>query len=78
MAVGRETATAPFRPGEIYMINANTPHAKIWRTDGRQLMIKIHQTDMEAALERLTGMPVRDPLRFDARTEEKPGCCGHA
>lgn len=76
MAVGRETATTPFRPGETYMINANTPHAKIWRTDGRQLMIKIHQTDMEAALERLTGMPVRDPLRFGPVPQPDDGAAG--
>lgn len=65
MAVGQKIANTPFRPGEIYMINANVPHAKIWRTDGRQMMIRIHQTDMEAALERLTGMPVREPLVFE-------------
>ena len=73
MAVGRETATMPFRPGEIYMINANTPHAKIWRTDGRQMMIKIHQTDMEAALERLIGMPAGQPLRFEAAPQKISG-----
>ena len=65
MAVGQMRADRSFRPGEIYMINANGPHTKIWQTDGRQMMIKIHQTDMEAALARLIGMPVRDPLVFD-------------
>lgn len=65
MAVGQSTASTPFRPGQIYMINAHAPHSKVWRTDGRQLMIRIHQTDMEAALERLLGMPVRDPVLFD-------------
>lgn len=65
MAVGQMQADRLFRPGEIYMINANGPHAKIWQTDGRQMMIKIHQTDMEAALERRIGMPVREPLVFE-------------
>ena len=65
MRVGGRRATTPFRPGEIYMINANAPHTKIWQSDGRQLMIKVHQRDMEAALERLTGAPLHEPLRFD-------------
>jgi AraC-like DNA-binding protein len=65
MAVGQMRADRAFRPGEIYMINANGPHTKVWQTDGRQMMIKTHQTDMEAALERRIGMPVRDPLVFD-------------
>lgn len=65
MAVGQTRATTPFRPGEVYMINANAPHAKIWQTDGHQVMIRIHQTDMESALERRIGMPVRDPLAFE-------------
>ena len=64
MAVGQMEADRSFRPGEIYMINANGPHTKIWQTDGRQMMIKIHQTDMEAALERRIGMPICDPLVF--------------
>jgi len=65
MAVGQVQADRSFSPGEIYMINANRPHAKVWQTDGRQMMIKIHQTDMEAALVRRIGMPVRDPLVFE-------------
>lgn len=65
MAVGQATASTPFRPGQIYMINAHAPHSKVWRTDGRQLMIRIHQTDMEAALERLLGMPAPEPVMFD-------------
>ncbi len=64
MRVGGRKATTPFRSGEIYMINANAPHTKIWQSDGRQLMIKVHQRDMEAALERLTGVPLHEPLRF--------------
>jgi len=66
MEVGLKKADKQFRPGEIYMINADAPHSKIWRTDGRQLMIKVHRQDMEKALERLIGMPVRDPLVFDS------------
>ena len=73
MSVGSKNATIPFRAGEIYMINANTPHTKIWHSDGRQLMIRIHQTDMEMALERLTGMPVQGPLLFDARPQPVTG-----
>lgn len=65
MAVGQVQADRSFSPGEIYMINANRPHAKVWQTDGRQMMIKIHQTDMEAALVCRIGMPVRDPLVFE-------------
>ena len=73
MAVGQAQATKPFRPGEIYMINANAPHAKIWQTDGHQMMIRIHQTDMESALERRIGMPVRDPLVFEATPHAATG-----
>ena len=76
MAVGQTQATTPFRPGEIYMINANAPHAKIWRTDGHQVMIRIHQTDMESALERRIGMPVRDPLVFDSTPHPASGAVG--
>jgi len=76
MAVGRTHATTPFRPGEIYMINAHAPHAKIWQTDGHQVMIRIHQTDMEAALERRIGMPVRAPLTFDSTPRPTSGAVG--
>ena len=65
MRVGLKTADKAFRPGEIYMINADAPHAKIWRSDGRQLMIKVHRRDMERALEKLTGLPIQEPLMFD-------------
>jgi AraC-like DNA-binding protein len=62
--VGQEKAEVPFSAGQIYMINANCPHTKRWENDGHQMMIKIHQTDMEAAIERTTGMPVREPIVF--------------
>lgn len=73
MAVGQLRADRSFHPGEVYMINANGPHTKIWHTDGRQMMVKIHQTDMEAALERRIGMPVRDPLFFDRSPQQLSG-----
>ena len=76
MAVGRTDATIPFRPGEIYMINANSPHTKIWQTDGHQVMVRVHQTDMESALERLIGMPVRDPLIFESAPMPAVGAVG--
>jgi AraC-like DNA-binding protein len=76
MAVGQVQPTTPFRPGEIYMINANAPHAKIWQTDGHQVMIRIHQTDMEAALERRIGMPVRDALVFESTPRPASGAVG--
>jgi AraC-like DNA-binding protein len=76
MAVGQTRATTPFRPGEVYMINANAPHAKIWQTDGHQMMIRIHQTDMESALERRIGMPVRDALVFDSVPYAASGAVG--
>lgn len=76
MAVGQATPSRPFRPGEIYMINANASHAKLWRTSGRQLMIKIHQSDMEAALEQLIQMPVREPLRFEPVPQAASGTAG--
>ncbi len=62
--VGQKKAETPFSAGQIYMINANRPHSKRWESDGHQMMIKIHQTDMEAAIERTTGMPMRDPVIF--------------
>ena len=65
MKVGLKTADKAFQPGEIYMINADAPHAKIWRSDGRQIMIKVHRKDMERALEKLTGLPIQEPLMFD-------------
>tara|TARA_R110002126_G_scaffold16961_9_gene67003 strand:+ start:3952 stop:4956 length:1005 start_codon:yes stop_codon:yes gene_type:complete len=76
MAVGQTRATTPFRPGEIYMINANAPHTKIWQTDGHQMMIRIDRTDMESALERRIGMPVRDPLMFDPSPQAAAGAVG--
>lgn len=76
MAVGRTRATTPFRPGQVYMINANAPHAKIWQTDGHQVMVRIHQTDMESALERRIGMPVRAPLVFDSTPCPASGAVG--
>lgn len=65
MEVGQKSADTPFRPGQIYMINANAPHAKRWSSDGRQMMIKIHQRDMEAAVERIIGLPMQEPLLFE-------------
>lgn len=76
MAVGGIEATTPFRPGEIYMINANRPHTKIWQTDGHQVMVRVHQTDMESALERRIGMPVREPLVFDPVPRPAVGAVG--
>jgi AraC-like DNA-binding protein len=62
--VGQKKAEKLFSAGQIYMINANRPHTKRWESDGHQLMVKIHQTDIEAAIERATGMPMRDPVIF--------------
>ena len=73
MEVGQASPSRPFRPGEIYMINANAPHAKVWRSGGRQMMIKIHQNDMEAAVERLTHMPLSEPLRFATAPQPATG-----
>ncbi len=68
--VGQKKAEKPFSAGQIYMINANRPHTKRWESDGHQMMIKIHQTDMEAAIERATGMPMRDPIVFSSDPQD--------
>ena len=62
--VGQETAEFPFSANEIYMINANHPHTKRWESDGHQIMLKIHERDVAAAVERSLGVPISEPVIF--------------
>jgi AraC-like DNA-binding protein len=71
--VGQKKAATPFEASQVYMINANRPHTKRWESDGHQMMIKIHQTDMEAAIERATGMPMREPVIFSNDPQDLMG-----
>jgi len=63
--VGHTDANIPFSAGEVYMINANHPHIKRWCGDGHQRMIKIHQNDINDAIERAIGMPIYEQVIFD-------------
>ena len=65
--VGRTKADIPFSSGEVYMINANNPHIKRWCGDGHQRMIKIHQNDINNAVERAIGMPIYEQVIFDSK-----------
>ena len=62
--VGQKKAEIPFSAGEIYMINAHQSHTKRWESDGHQIIIKIHERDINAAIERATGSPVYEPVIF--------------
>jgi AraC-like DNA-binding protein len=62
--VGKNIAETRFSAGEIYMINAHQSHTKSWSSDGHQIIIKIHERDINAAIERATGLPVCEPVIF--------------
>ena len=64
--VGSTKADTAFSSGEVYMINANHPHTKRWCSDGHQRMIKIHQNDINTAVERAIGMPIYEQVIFDS------------
>lgn len=63
--VGQTTAEVPFFANEIYMINANHPHTKRWESDGHQIMLKIDERDISAAVQRNLGAPIREPVIFE-------------
>ena len=71
--VGQKAPENLFKAGQIYMINANRPHIKRWENDGHQVMIKIPQADMEAAVERVAGLPIRELLVFSHTPQDRVG-----
>lgn len=71
--VGQQNGGSLFTAGQIYMANANHSHTKRWETDGQQLIIKIHKTDIDRAIERNTRLPVTDSVIFSNQPQNVTG-----
>jgi AraC-like DNA-binding protein len=71
--VGQQGAGSLFTAGQIYMANAHHSHTKRWETDGQQIIIRIHQTDIERVIERSTRRPITDPVIFSNKPQQLSG-----
>lgn len=64
-SVLRDEGETAFDPRQLCVINAGQRHIKRWRTDGRQIFLRIAEDRFNAVLSRMIDRPVQTPLSFD-------------